>query len=287
MDGADLIFAGPARQAELVAAGDVSPRELVDAALSRIDALDPRVNAFRVVLDERAREEADALGAPDGRPLFGVPVAIKDDQDLAGEPTQFGMGVPQPPAAADSEFVRRLRAAGAIVIGKTNVSELTIWPWVETEAHGVTRNPWNLDRTTGGSSGGSAAAVAAGMVGVATASDGFGSIRIPAGCCGLVGLKPRRDRVPLAPKTSETAWHGLTHYGVLTRGVRDAAYVLDAVADRRPAEPFLSAAGRPPMRLRVPLSFKTPPMVRAKLDREVRGAVESVAGTLRELGHEV
>src|SRR4051794_29590175 len=126
MDGADLIFAGPARQAELVAAGEVSPRELVDASLARIEALDPRVNAFRVVFASGARAEADALGKPDGRPLFGVPVAVKDDQNVAGEPTQCGMSVLQPAAAADSEFVRRLRAAGAIVIGKTNVSELTI-----------------------------------------------------------------------------------------------------------------------------------------------------------------
>jgi|tagenome__1003787_1003787.scaffolds.fasta_scaffold20922929_2 amidase len=287
MDAADLVFAGPLRQAELVAAGDVTPRALVDACLDRIEHLDPQLNAFRVVLAEQARADADALGEPDGRPLFGVPVAIKDDQDVAGQATRFGTGLAPAPAERDGELVRRLREAGAIVVGKTNVPELTIWPWTESAAQGITRNPWRQDRITGGSSGGSAAAVAAGMVGVATASDGLGSIRIPAACCGLFGLKPQKDRVSIAPKTAATGWHGLTHYGVLTRGVRDAAYVLDAVADRRPAEPFLSAAGRTPMRLRVALSFKTPPMVRAKLDREVRGAVESVAGTLRELGHEV
>src|SRR4051794_35884490 len=246
MDTADLVFAGPIRQAELVAAGGVTPRALVDACLERIERLDPQLNAFRVVLAEQARAEADALGAPDGRPLFGVPVAIKDDQDVAGQATQFGTGVAMAPAASDGELVRRLREAGAIVIGKTNVPELTIWPWTESAAQGITRNPWRQDRITGGSSGGSAAAVAAGMVGVATASDGLGSIRIPAACCGLFGLKPQKDRVSIAPKTAATGWHGLTHYGVLTRGVRDAAYVLDAVADRRPAEPFLSAAGRTP-----------------------------------------
>src|SRR4051794_31604947 len=287
MDTADLVFAGPIRQAELVAAGGVTPRALVDACLERIERLDPQLNAFRVVLAEQARAEADALGAPDGRPLFGVPVAIKDDQDVAGQATQFGTGVAMAPAASDGELVRRLREAGAIVIGKTNVPELTIWPWTESEAQGITRNPWSLDRITGGSSGGSAAAVAAGMVGVATASDGLGSIRIPAACCGLFGLKPQKDRVSIAPKTADTGWHGLTHYGVLTRGVRDAAYVLDAVAARRPGEPFASAAGRTPMRLRVALSFKTPPMVMARLDEQVRGAVEAMAGTLRELGHEV
>ena len=287
MDAADLMFAGPARQAELVAGGDVTPRALVDACLERIERLDPQLNAFRVVLADQARADADALGRPDGRPLFGVPVAVKDDMDLAGQATQFGTGLALAPAERDGEFVRRLREAGAIVVGKTNVPELTIWPWTESDAQGITRNPWGQDRITGGSSGGSAAAVAAGMVGVATASDGLGSIRIPAACCGLFGLKPQKGRVAIAPKTPETGWHGLTHYGVLTRGVRDTAYVLDAVADRRPPEAFLSAAGRTPMRLRVALSFKTPPMLMARLDGEVRAAVESVAGTLRELGHEV
>src|SRR4051812_20299920 len=161
MDGADLIFAGPARQAELVAAGEVTPRELVDACLARIEQLDPRLNAFRVVFAERARAEADALGEPDGRPLFGVPVAIKDDQDVGGEPTCFGTSLVTPPAGTDSEIVRRLRDAGAIVIGKTNVPELTIWPFTESAGFGVTRNPWDLSRTTGGSSGGSGAPGAA------------------------------------------------------------------------------------------------------------------------------
>jgi amidase len=289
MDAADLVFAGPARQAELVAAGDVSPRALVDACLERIERLDPRINAFRVVLADQARAEADRLEGAEraGRPLYGVPVAVKDDMDLAGEPTLFGTRLLLPRAERDSEIVRRLREAGAIVIGKTNVPELTIWPWTESAARGVTRNPWNLDRITGGSSGGSAAAVAAGMVGVATGSDGLGSIRIPAACCGVFGLKPQKGRVSIAPKTPETGWHGLTHYGVLTRGVRDTAYVLDAIADREPAELFSSAAGRTPMRLRVALSFKVPPLVMARPGKEVRRAVEGVAGTLRGLGHEV
>src|SRR3954471_5909746 len=128
MDTADLVFAGPIRHAELVAAGDVTPRALVDACLERIERLEPQLNAFRVVLADEARAEADALGAPDGRPLFGVPVAIKDDMDVAGQTTQFGTGLSLTPASADGELVRRLREAGAIVIGKTNVPELTIWP---------------------------------------------------------------------------------------------------------------------------------------------------------------
>jgi amidase len=289
MDAADLVFAGPARQAELVAAGDVSPRELVDACLERIARVDREINAFRVVLAAEARAEADALAGTDpaGRPLFGVPVAVKDDMDVAGQATMFGTGILRSPAARDGEIVRRLREAGAIVIGKTNVPELTIWPWTESQAQGITRNPWDLDRITGGSSGGSAAAVAAGLVGVATASDGLGSIRIPAACCGLFGLKPQKDRVSISPKTAETGWHGLTHYGVLTRSVRDTAFVLDAIADRRPAEPFASAAGRTPLPLRIALSYKPPPMVRARAGKEVRAAVESVAGTLTGLGHDV
>ena len=285
MDGADLMFAGPARQAELVAAGDVSPRELVDACLERIALLDPRLNAFRVVFAERAQAEADALGAPDGRPLFGVPLAVKDDQDVAGEPTMYGTAVLQPPAAADSEIVRRLRAAGAIVVGKTNVPELTIWPWAESAAQGITRNPWDLERTPGGSSGGSAAAVAAGLIGAATASDGFGSIRIPAGACGLVGLKPRKHRVPLAPKTPDSAWHGLTHFGFVTRRVRDTARLLEVAGDG--ATGFAAAADRAPGKLRIALALETPPLVLARLGREVRHELLELAGVLRSLGHEV
>jgi amidase len=285
MDAAGLVFAGVARQAELVAAGEVTPRELVDACLERIQAVDPRLNAFRVVFAERARAEADALGERDGRPLYGVPIAVKDDMDVAGEPTCFGTSLLLPPAAQDSEYVRRLRAAGAIVLGKTHVPELTIWAFTESAAFGITRNPWNLDRTTGGSSGGSAAAVAGGLVGAATGSDGLGSIRIPAACCGLVGLKPQRGRVSVAPKTEP--WHGLTHYGVLTRSVRDTALVLDAVSDRPPAEPFAQSAERAPGRLRIALSFKAPPVLPARISGEVRAAVEGVAQSFRDLGHEV
>ena len=286
MDAADLLFAGPARQAELVAAGEIGPRELVDACLERIERLDPRLNAFRVVFASRARAEADALGSPDGRPLFGVPVAVKDDMHVAGEPTQFGTAVLQPPAAEDSEIVRRLRAAGAVIVGKTNVPELTVWPWTESQAYGITRNPWDPRRITGGSSGGSASAVASGMVGVATASDGFGSIRIPAAACGLVGLKPRKGRVPIAPKSTEDGgWHGLTHYGVLTRRVRDTAVMLEALADG--AVGWVAAADRTPGRLRVALALETPPLIVARLGDEARRGVLDVADALRGMGHEV
>src|SRR3954469_12306312 len=176
MDAAGLVFAGVARQAEMVAAGEVSPRDLVEASLERIAQLNPRLNAFRVVFADQARAEADALGEPDGRPLFGVPVAIKDDQDVAGEPTYFGTSLVMPPAAADSEIVRRLRAAGAIVIGKTNVPELTIWPFTESAGFGVTRNPWDPSRTTGGSSGGTGAAGAGGGGGRRTPAGGAAAL---------------------------------------------------------------------------------------------------------------
>ena len=271
----------------MVAAGEVTPRELVDASLERIERLDPQLNAFRVVFRDQARADAEALGDRDGRPLYGVPVAIKDDMDVAGEPTRFGTAILGPPAGDDSELVRRLRAAGAIVIGKTNVPELTIWPFTESAAAGVTRNPWDLERTPGGSSGGTGAAVAAGLVAFGTGSDGLGSIRIPAACCGLVGLKPQKHRVSTAPKTPDRAWHGLAHYGVLTRSVRDTALVLDAVADRPFERSLVEAVEQAPGKMRVALSFKVPPPLIAPISREVRAAVESVADTLRELGHEV
>src|ERR671914_1632485 len=203
MDRDDLAFAGVVRQAELVRAGEVSSRELVELYLERIDRLDPELNAFRTVMAERAlvdAQQADGRrGAGDERPLLGVPIAVKDVEDVTGEVTTWGTAAQETPAAADSELVRRLRAAGAVLIGKTNCPELTIMGDTEGPAFGITRNPWNTDRSVGGSSGGSAAAVAAGLCAAATASDGAGSIRNPAAWCGLVGLKVQRDRISLRP----------------------------------------------------------------------------------------
>ncbi|HEU4658554.1 MAG TPA: amidase [Capillimicrobium sp.] len=290
MDDAALAFAGLARQVELVAAGEVSPQELVELALRRIEAIDPRLNAFSTVYAERARIDAEQaaarLRAGNRRPLLGVPVAIKEDMQVAGQPTLFGHGVPTVREPADAEIVRRLREAGAIVIGKTNVPELTQWPFTESAAWGATRNPWDLTRTPGGSSGGSAAAVAAGLVPAATASDGLGSIRIPAACSGLFGLKAQKGRVPIGPKTTD-AWHGLVHYGTVTRTVRDTALFLDAVADRPSWGSFSEAAARVPEPLRVAVSLKVPPPVMAKVDPPVREAVEQTAALLRGLGHTV
>ena len=283
----ELAFAGLARQAELVASGEVSSRELTELYLERIARLDPQLNAFRVVLAERALAEADqadgrARGG-DRRPLLGVPVAIKDDSDVAGEVTALGTNAHGGPVTADSEVVRRLRAAGAVVIGKTNVPELTIVPFTETPTFGTTRNPWDLQRTPGGSSGGTAAAVAAGLVGGALGSDGGGSIRIPAACTGLFGLKPQRDRVPTAPAVDP--WHGLSVFGPLTRRVADTALFLDAVSEG--AEPLMPAVERAPGKLRIAVSLKVPPPITAAADAEQREAVFDAVELLRSLGHDV
>jgi amidase len=287
VDATELAFCGIARQAELIRAGTVTPAELVDLCLDRIARLDPELNAFRVVFAERARAEAQQaagrLGAGDERPLLGVPVAVKDNLHVAGEVTAMGSNAYGEPATADAEVVRRLRAAGAIVIGKTHMSELAVFPFTETIAWGRTRNPWDRGRSPGGSSGGSGVAVAAGMVGAAYASDGGGSIRIPASTCGLFGLKPQRDRVSLLPDVEH--WHGLSAGGAVTRTVLDTALWLDAVAEPEPGRSFADAARAEPGRLRVALSFKPSSLVR--VHPRVREAVERVADKLRELGHEV
>jgi amidase len=282
---ADLAFAGLARQAELVRAGEVTPRELVALSLRRIEALDPRLNAFRAVRRERALAEADEaaarLEAGDAAPLLGVPVAVKDNMEVAGERTSDGTPHLAPPAGADCEAVRRLRRAGAVIVGQTNMPELALWAHrTGSPAHGITRNPWDPGRSPGGSSGGSAAAVAAALVPAALGSDGGGSIRVPAALCGLVGMKPQRGRIPLAPL--EEHWSGLTHLGPLTRSVADAALMLDALADGGPYSP---AADTDPAPLRIAVSLRTILPTRAK--PALAGAVESTATLLRELGHTV
>jgi amidase len=283
----ELAFAGIARQAELVRDGSVSPAELVDLCLDRIARLDPELNAFRVVFADRARAEATQaaarLRAGEERLLLGVPVAVKDNVHVAGEVTAMGSNAYGAPAAADSEVVRRLRAAGAIVIGKTHMSELAIFPFTETAAWGQTRNPWDRGRSAGGSSGGTGAAVAAGLVGAAYGSDGGGSIRIPASVNGLFGLKPQRGRVSLGPDLEH--WYGLSAAGALTRTVLDTALWLDSVAEVAPERPFADAARSDPGRLRIALSFK--PSAVTRVDKRVRTAVERVAETLRSLGHSV
>jgi amidase len=298
VDAADVAFAGIARQAQLVASGEISSRELVELYLERISRYDERLNAFRVVFAERALLEADQaqarIGAGGERPLLGVPIAIKDDVDVAGEVTAFGTNAFGEPARADAEVVRRLREAGAVVIGKTNVPELTLWPFTETATYGVTRNPWDMQRAPGGSSGGSAAAVAAGLVGAAVGSDGAGSIRIPAAWCGLFGLKPQRGRVSMAPRGRP--WYGLAVNGVLARSVADTALFHDVASGTTaqdidgapaPATTFAAAAATPPGRLRVAISRKVPFGVISRLDPGAARALTETAELLRSLGHEV
>lgn len=286
----DVAFAGAARQAELIAAGELSSRELVELYLGRIERIDPQVNAFRTVMADRALTEADQAdrrrAGGDERPLLGVPVAIKDTTDVAGEVSTQGTAAHGGPAAEDAEVVRRLRAAGAVIIGKTNLPELAITGTTESPNWGVTRNPWDLDRTPGGSSGGSAAAVAAGLVGLAHATDGAGSIRIPAACCGLFGLKPQRDRVSLAPDRQH--WYGMSVAGAVTRTVLDTAIYLDVVSSDTGVRPFAESARRAPGELRVAMSTKFAlPNPGLKVQPEVRGALESTSGVMRSLGHTV
>jgi amidase len=293
-----LAVLGVARQAQLVRERKVSPRELVEACLERIARLDPQLNAFRVVLADQAIAQADAVERRVTREqpmLAGVPIAIKDDTDVAGVSTLCGTGVDAGHASADSAAVRRLREAGAIIVAKTHLPEFGMYPMCESATWGVTRNPWNPLRTTGGSSGGSAAAVAAGVVPGALGTDGGGSVRIPAACCGLVGLKGQRGRISTlqAPERAYR-FHGLPHVGPLARSVEDAALLHDAMTGVEPGDEIASpplagrladAVAEPPRRLRIAVSFK--PVVPVPVSDEVRRPVLETAELLRSLGHEV
>ncbi|MGE0066150.1 MAG: amidase [Solirubrobacterales bacterium] len=296
--GADIAFAGAARQAEMVRGGELSPTELVRLYLERIERIDPQLNSFRKVFAERALLEAEQAEARvkggDERPLLGVPIAIKDETEVAGEIKTFGTDAFTEPAKADSEMVRRLREAGAIIIGLTLLPELAICGFTESATYGVTRNPWNPQRTPAGSSGGSAAAVAAGLVPIASAGDGGGSIRLPAASCGLFGLKPQRGRVSLAPALEY--WNGLAAMGCLSRNVIDTALWLDVVsggsrepgAPPPPERPFVEAARTPPGKLRVAWSNLAPRAVAPPIVEEVvKKAVTDAAEVLGSLGHEV
>ena len=275
------------RLRDLLARREVSSRELVRGCLERIERRDGDLRAFRVVTEARALAEADAadraLRAGDGRPLLGVPVAVKDVVDVAGETTSLGTHAVTRQARADGEVVRRLGAAGAVLVGKTNLSELQIWALTASAAWGVTRNPWNAERSAGGTSGGSAVAVAAGMAAVAHGVDGGGSIRLPAAWCGLVGFKPAADPAV----GSWEAWHGLAVHGALARSVRDAALLAAVLGgDVRPdAHSFVVAAGRPPGRLRIAVTVSPP--TPAPVDAPVHDAVLRTGRVLEALGHRV
>jgi amidase len=272
--------------ARAVRDGKVSPVDVVRAHLAQIDRLEPRIRAFQVVLAQQALAEARRLAAHPGLaalPLAGVPVAVKDNVDVAGTPTRHGSAAtPAEAAPADDELVRRLRAAGCVIIGKTQLPELAIWPFTEPQAYPATRNPWDTERTPGGSTGGGAAALAAGMAALALGSDGGGSIRVPAACCGVVGLKPGPGVVPLAGGV-QSHWYGLTAFGPLARTVGDAAAALDVLtgATATHATPVL-----PDRPLRIAYCAATP-VFGARLAPSVRAAVEDTAAALRDAGHQL
>lgn len=290
MDSGELAFAGAAEQARMLAAGTITAPALLEVYLERIARLDPQLRSYRVVLADTARREAAAaqrrLDAGDRLPLSGVPIAIKDDVDIAGEPTTYGTSAHGPAANRDAEVVRALRDAGAVILGKTAVPELMMLPYTESLTFGATRNPWDVSRTPGGSSGGSGAAVAAGLAPLALGSDGAGSIRIPSGWCGLFGLKPQRDRISVAPH--HDAWCGLSVNGPIARSVRDAALFLDATTTLpAPDGGFVAAATRNPGRLRIALSTKVPPPLVTRVGKAQRAAVDQAGALLRDLGHHV
>jgi amidase len=297
MELTDVCFAGAAEQAALLRSGELSARELVETCLRRIEAHDRTINAFRQVFADRATQEAAEADQRRARgedaPLLGVPVAVKEDLALEGLPTTEGTDAVRRPQPADAELVRRLRAAGAIVVGRTREPELGLWPFTESAHAGATRSPWSLDHTSGGSSGGSAAAVAAGLVGAAIGTDGAGSIRIPAASTGTFGLKPQRGRFSLHP--AGELWTGMVVAGPITRHVRDWALVADHVHGTLPGEPahaappsrsFTEAATTEPDRLRIGLSLR-PWGVGVPIDPQVRNAVLDTAHLLADLGHRV
>ena len=289
----DLMFTGAIELARMVRAGEISAKELVQCSLERIEELNPALNAFVQIDGERALETAAQIGAGDERPFAGVPVAIKNNRPVAGLRLTYGCSLMENYLCDyDHNVTRRLREAGFVIVGTTTLPEYGILPTTEARLFGPTRNPWDLARTPGGSSGGSAAAVASGMVPVAHGNDGGGSIRIPAACCGLVGLKPARGRISAAPELGDSS---LGIDGMLTRTVGDTAAILDVLAGYEPgdatwapppAEPFAQAAAGAPGRLRIAMTT-TPPVDDAVVDPVCAAAVVEAAELLGSLGHEV
>jgi amidase len=291
----DFAFLDGTAQAELIRKGEVKPVELIDAAIARIERINPQLNAVITPLFEKARTQATRGDIPDG-PFRGVPFLLKDLLCASGgDPLYDGMRFLREAryvAPNDTYLATKFRAAGLVCLGKTNTPELGLNGTTEPEAFGPSRNPWNLNHSTGGSSGGSAAAVAAGLVPIAHANDGGGSIRIPASECGLVGLKPSRGRVSLGPDMGD-AWHGLAIEGVVTRSVRDSATVLDAIAGMMPGDPyaappqsrpFASEVSTNPGKLRIGV-MKRAPIGYAPLHADCIAAVDSTAQLLASLGH--
>jgi amidase len=292
MSATDLMLKPVPDLAALVRGGELRAREVVSAALERIGDLDDRVNAFVEVDAERALEAADAIEPGDERPFAGVPIAIKTNTPVSGMCMNFGSKFLAGHRPGHSAYlVRRLREAGFVIVGMTNMPEFGILPTTEPRHSGPTRNPWDLERTPGGSSGGSAAAVSAGMLPVAHASDGGGSIRVPAACCGLVGLKPSRGRISRGPDLGQSF---LASDGVLTRSVAETASLLDVLSGYevgdatwapRPTEPYSTSVRRDPGRLRVAITASNPFGVDVHPEC-VRGA-RAAGAVLASLGHEV
>ena len=292
MSAADLMLKPVHELAALVRGGEIAAREVVSGALSRIEDLDDRVNAFVEVDAERALEAADAIEPGDERPFAGVPIAIKSNTPVAGLCMNFGSNFLEGHRPHHNAYlVRRLREAGFVVVGTTNMPEFGILPTTEPRHSGATRNPWDLGRTPGGSSGGAAAAVAAGMLPVAHGNDGGGSLRIPAACCGLVGLKPSRGRVSRGPDLGDSF---LGCDGVLTRTVGETAALLDVIAGYevgdanwapRPIEPYATSVRRDPGRLRVAMTAANP--LDVDVDPECVRGMHAAGELLSSLGHEV
>lgn len=290
----EIAFMDATAQAELVRSGEASPVELVAGAIERIERLNPALNAIITPLYEQALELAAKVSSD--APFSGVPFVVKNLVAASkGSPRSEGSGflAGRYVSPRDSELVRRYRQAGLVILGITNSSEFGLLPTTEPEYFGPTRNPWDTSRGTGGSSGGSSAAVAAGMVAAGHANDGGGSIRIPASCCGLVGLKPTRGRNSLAPDYGDIAG-GIICEHVVTRSVRDSAAILDATAGSMPGDPYIpppperryaEEAGRAPGRLRIGVS--TSPLNGAPAHPDCVTAAQSAALLCEELGHDV
>ena len=280
--------------AELVRSGEVSAHELLDQALASIEATNPSLNAVVAVFEDEARRAIDQ-GLPPG-PFHGVPFAIKDLwANVAGWITTNGsrLFASGPPCTGDSEVIRRYRRAGLVLVAKTNTPELGLSPSTEPALFGATHNPWDLAMTPGGSSGGAAAAVASGIFAMAHASDGGGSIRIPASCCGLFGLKPTRGRISVGPDRGE-GWNGMSTQHVVTRSVRDSAAMLDASAGPLAGDPYWAPPGSTsyradartePARLRIGLITESPTGV--PVEPECSQAAEATARRCGQLGHEI
>ncbi len=293
MTDSDLMFAGAGRLASMVRGGEVSARELVECSLERIEELNPSLNAFVQVDAEGALAAADRVRPGDERPFAGVPTAIKNNRPVKGMRLTYGCSLmAEHVADYDHNITRRLRDAGFVIVGTTTLPEYGILPTSEARIFGPTRNPWDLGRTPGGSSGGAAAAVAAGMLPVAHGNDGGGSVRIPAACCGLVGLKPSRGRISPAPELGDSS---LGIDGMLTRTVADTAAILDVLAGYElgdatwappPSEAFAAAAEREPGVLRIAATTH-PPVADAVVDPACARAVADAADLLRSLGHDV